>query len=141
DYFINKNANNQNFYRTSLISRRLGVAWDVEGDGTFKVGADAGKYTIPLPGSVTLGAASATTTWERFYTYTGIDPATGAPTGIEQIGDQTTLVNGLAPEKYNVASADLKAPYQYEFQLCAQKLFDNGWSGKLDLGYATLKRT
>lgn len=141
DYFINKNANNQNFYRTSLISPRLGVAWDVEGDGTFKVGANAGKYTIPLPGSVNLGAASATTTWERFYTYTGIDPATGAPTGIEQIGDQTTLVNGLAPEKYNVASADLKAPYQYEFQLYAQKLFDNGWSGKLDLGYATLKRT
>lgn len=140
DYFINKNANGQNFYRRSFLSPRLGLAWDVNGDGTFKIGANAGKYTIPLPGSVNVGAASATTTWERYYTYTGMDPTTKAPTGTDQIGSQSTLVNGLAPKTYNITTGNLKPPYQYEFQVYAQKLFENGWSSKVSLGYSILKR-
>lgn len=141
DYFINKNVNGQNFFRSSILSPRLGVAWDVEGDGTFKIGANAGKYTIPIPSSVNNGAAGASLTWNRYYTYTGRDPNTMAPTGLSQLGPQYTLVNGLAPSKENVATSNLKAPYQYEFQIYAQKLLENGWSTKLDVGYATLKRT
>ncbi|HEX7338525.1 MAG TPA: carboxypeptidase regulatory-like domain-containing protein [Rhodanobacteraceae bacterium] len=141
DYFINKNGAGQNFYRQPILSPRLGVAWDVDGDGTFKIGANAGKYTIPLPGSVNTGAASATTTWQRYYTYTGMDPATKAPTGTRQIGNQVTLVNGLAPQTYNITTGNLKPPYQYEFQVYAQKMLGNAWSGKVSLGYSVLKRT
>ena len=141
DYFINKNVNGQNFFRRPILSPRFGVAWDVDGDGTTKLGANAGKYTIPIPSAVNNGAAGAALTWNEYYTYTGRDPSTQAPTGLTQIGPRDTLVNGLAPASYNVATSNLKAPYQYEFEVYLQHVFANGWSSKVDAGYATLKRT
>lgn len=140
DTFINKNVNGQNFFHLPLLSPRLGVSWDVYGDSSLKLGANAGKYTIPIPSSVNNGAAGAVTQWQRYYTYTGRDPNTQAPTGLSQIGPQLTLINGLAPSKENVATSNIKAPYQYEFQLYAQKALGGSWSGMAEVGYAVLKR-
>ncbi len=140
DTFVNKNVNGQNFWRLPLLSPRLGVSWDVYGDSTMKVGANAGKYTIPIPSSVNNGAAGAVTQWFRYYTYTGRDPNTQAPTGLTQIGPQETLINGLAPSAANVATSNIKAPYQYEFQVYVQKTLGNSWSSLAELGYSSLKR-
>ena len=140
DTFINKNVNGQNFFHLPLLSPRFGVAWDVYGDSTMKIGANAGKYTIPIPSSVNNGAAGAVTMWHRYYTYTGRDPSTQAPQGLTQIGPQETLINGQAPSAYNVATSDIKAPYQYEFQVYLQKTLGQSWSSLVEVGYSSLKR-
>jgi hypothetical protein len=140
DTFINKNVEGQNFLRMPITSPRLGVSWDVHGDSTTKLGVNLGKYALAIPSSVNNGAAGSVYEWYRYYTYTGMDPATKAPTGLAQIGPQSTLINGLAPTAYNVASSNIKAPYQYEFQVYLQQQLGAAWTAQAELGYSSLKR-
>ena len=140
DTFINKNINGQNFLRMPILSPRLGLAWDVNGDSSTKLGVNLGKYALAIPSSVNNGAAGAAYTWYRYYTYTGMDPTTKAPTGLSQIGPQETLVNGQAPTDYNVATSNIKAPYQYEFQVYLQKSLGPNWSSLAEVGFSQLKR-
>jgi hypothetical protein len=140
DMYTNKNVNGQNFMRMPLPSPRLGVAWDVNGDSSTKIGANLGKYGLSVPTSVNAGAAGATYAWWRWYTYTGRDPETQAPTGLTQLGPQSTAINGLSPANYNVASSNIKAPDQYELQVYWQQALKNGWSFNLDTGFSKLER-
>lgn len=140
DTFINKNVNGQNFLRMPITSPRLGVSWDVHGDSSTKLGANLGKYALAVPSSVNNGAAGAVYEWYRYYTYTGMDPNTKAPTGLAQIGPQQVLINGQAPTSYNVATSNIKAPYQYEFQLYLQQRLWHTWTATAEAGYSTLKR-
>ena len=140
DTFINKNVNGQNMWHMPITSPRLGVSWDVYGDSSMKLGANAGKYALAIPSSVNNGAAGAVYEWHRYYTYTGRDPSTQAPLGLTQIGPQSTLINGLAPTANNVATSNIKAPYQYEFQVYMQKSFGPSWSSLAELGFSSLKR-
>ncbi|HEV2682498.1 MAG TPA: TonB-dependent receptor, partial [Rhodanobacter sp.] len=96
DVYTNKNVNGANFMRMPLLTPRLGVAWDVNGDSSTKLGANLGKYGLSVPTSVNAGAAGATYAWWRWYTYTGRDPVTQAPTGLSQLGPQQIAINGLA---------------------------------------------
>jgi hypothetical protein len=138
--YANKNVNGQNFMRMPLFTPRLGLAWDVHGDSSTKLGANLGKYGLSVPTSVNAGAGSATYAWWRWYTYTGRDPVTQAPTGLTQLGPQQTVINGLAPSSYNVASSNIKAPYQYEFQVYWQQALKGSWSFNLEAGFSQLKR-
>jgi hypothetical protein len=140
DVYANKNVNGQDFMRMPLLSPRLGLAWDVNGDSTTKLGANLGKYGLPVPTSVNAGAASAVYAWNSWYTYTGRDPVTQAPTGLTQLGPQMIAINGLAPASYNVASSNIKAPYQYELQVYWQQALKDSWSFNLEGGFAQLKR-
>lgn len=140
DVYTNKNVNGANFMRMPLLTPRIGVAWDVNGDSSTKIGANLGKYGLSVPTSVNQGAASAVYAWQRWYTYTGRDPVTQAPTGLTQIGPQFTAINGLAPASYNVASSNIKAPYQYELQVYWQQALKNNWSFNLETGFSKLKR-
>jgi len=140
DTFINKNVNGQNFLRMPITSPRLGVSWDVDGDSSMKVGANLGKYALAIPSSVNNGAAGAVYEWYRYYTYAGRDGNMQAPTGLNQIGPQQTLIDGQAPTSYNVATSNIKAPYQYEAQVYLQKSFGSNWSSEAELGFSSLKR-
>jgi len=61
---------------------RLGFSWDVHGDSTLKLFGNAGRYYLALPTQVALSIASPVKNYGVYYTYTGIDPATGEPTGL-----------------------------------------------------------
>jgi len=140
DTFINKNVNGQNIWHMPITSPRLGVSWDVHGDSSMKLGANLGKYALSIPSSVNNGAAGAVYEWHRYFTYTGRDPSTQAPTGLTQIGPQSTLIDGLAPSANNVATSNIKAPYQYEFQVYMQNTIGTSWSTLTELGFSSLKR-
>jgi hypothetical protein len=140
DVYTNKNVNGANFMRLPLLTPRLGVAWDVNGDSSTKIGANLGKYGLSVPTGVNAGAAGATYAWHRWYSYTGRDPVTQAPTGLTQLGPQLIAIDGLAPASYNVAASNIKAPYQYELQVYWQQALKNGWSFNLEGGFSQLKR-
>jgi len=140
DVYTNKNVNGANFMRMPLLTPRIGLAWDVNGDSSTKLGVNLGKYGLSVPTSVNAGAAGATYAWWRWYTYTGRDPVTQAPTGLAQLGPQLTAINGLAPASYNVAASNIKAPYQYELQVYWQQALRNNWSFNLETGFSKLKR-
>lgn len=129
--FENKNAVGQTFVESdTLIAPRLGFAWDVNGDSTFKVFGNAGRYYIPVASNTNIRASVAEESTEVWYFLDGIDPDTGLP-----IFDPANVlfpleVNGsrTAPDPRTVAAVNLDPMYQDEFILGFQKQLSSDWS-------------
>ena len=135
DRFTNKN----NFGETYLDAKnqwapRLGFAWDVNGDSSFKVFGNAGRYFLALPNNVAIRGASASTYTREYFTYTGID-ANGGPTGLTPVpridgGSGAYSSNGEYGQPIDVkafAPSDLKNMYQDEFILGMEHALANNW--------------
>jgi outer membrane receptor for ferrienterochelin and colicin len=135
DRFTNKN----NFGETYLDAKnqwapRLGFAWDVNGDSTFKVFGNAGRYFLALPNNVAIRGASASTFTREYFTYTGI-ASDGTPTGLTPVprtdgGSGPYSSNGEYGQPIDVAAfapSDLKNMYQDEFILGMEHALANNW--------------
>jgi outer membrane receptor protein involved in Fe transport len=126
---------------------RIGAVWDVNGDATLKVYGNAGRYHLALPNNVATRAANGSLYTLEYFTYTGIDPVTGAPTGLVNIPvDPNTpytcpgnayavapnLECGDAPDPRTVAAVGLKSHYQDEFIIGLEQAFnaDYSWGAK-----------
>ncbi len=132
DNFKNLNGDGDAYVEVkNQFAPRLGFSWDVNGDSSFKVFGNAGRYFLPLSATVAIRGASASIYADNFYSYTGLDPITGEPQG-------TTLLqanflngeNGLPKDPDSIASFGLKPQYQDEFIAGFQlKLNDNVTAG------------
>lgn len=67
------------------IAPRLGFTWDFMGDGVSKVYGTWGRYYLPMANNTIYRAASGVSDVTTFYTFNGIDPETGIPTGINPV--------------------------------------------------------
>jgi outer membrane receptor protein involved in Fe transport len=87
DQFTNYNPDGVPYLRLTKPqwAPRLGASWDVHGDSSLKVYANAGRYYMAEPANVAIRGAAGSIVTDQYFTYTGIDPATGAPTGLTQI--------------------------------------------------------
>jgi hypothetical protein len=104
----------------------------VNGDASFKVFGSAGRYFLQLPTQVAARAASRSLLTRQDFTYTGIDPKTGVPTGLVQINGPYS-VDGEYNQKKTMQSVvvkDLKSNYQDEVTLG----FEKAWSPDLNFG-------
>jgi hypothetical protein len=128
--FDNRNGEGVSFVDASdLIAPRLGFAWDVKGDSSVKLFGNAGRYYIPVASNTNIRASGTESLVERFFTFTGIDPITGAPLALGgQLGQ--TNVNGslIPPDPATVASTSLDPMYQDEFILGAQWALNETWT-------------
>jgi outer membrane receptor for ferrienterochelin and colicin len=128
-----KNINNEGVAFVDIKNQfapRLGFSWDVFGDSTFKVFANAGRYALPVTANVATRSASADVYAQYYYAYTGIDPTTNAPTGLTAIPNPRTgstavrYLNGedgTAKYAAGYASQSLQPMYQDEYILGFQK--------------------
>lgn len=128
DSFENLNGQGETYVDIkNQFGPRLGFSWDVNGDSTLKVYGNAGRYALPLTPSVAIRGASASLFTRQQFTFTGVDPVTGAPLGIvPRVGStgQLTYINGEFGEPKNpatIASQNLDPMYQDEFILGFQK--------------------
>jgi hypothetical protein len=125
DTFENLNGSGQTFAKVSnQFGPRLGFAWDVNGDSTFKVFGNAGRYALPLMPTVAVRGASASLFTRQEVLFTGIDPVTGAPIGATPVAGTFRYVNGEDGSAKNanaIASKDLDPMYQDEYILGFQK--------------------
>jgi len=133
DAYSNSNGDGEKFIdMKDQIAPRLSFAWDVNGDASFKVYGSLGRYYLQLPTQVAARAASRSTYTQQDFTYTGIDPNTGAPLGLVPINVPFSA-NGEYGQAKNVAAVvdrDLKPNYQDEFTLG----FERAWSRDLNFG-------
>jgi hypothetical protein len=137
EQFKNFNADGQVYVKQrNQLAPRLGVSWDVFGDSTMKIYANAGRYHLALPNNVALRGAAGSSIYSTYYTYTGID-ANGIPTGLTSLADPDNPqvckgVNrypyfsancefGDAPDPKTVAAHDIKAHFQDEYVLGMDK--------------------
>jgi hypothetical protein len=132
DQFTNYNPDGQAYLRLTKPnwSPRLGATWDVYGDSSLKVYANAGRYYLDEPANVAIRGASGSVFTDQYFTYTGIDPATGQPTGLTQIpqghypGVSANNEFGVPPDPRQVTSKNAKAEYQDEYIAGLDKAFD-----------------
>ncbi len=123
---------------------RIGAAWDVHGDSSLKLFANAGRYHLALPNNVALRAASGSLYTLEYFTYTGV-AADGTPTGLVNVpvdqslgytcpGNPNAISSNLecgdAPDPRTVAAIDLKSHYQDEFIIGMEQVL----SGNLSWG-------
>jgi hypothetical protein len=122
---------NVKMYSKGNATPRLGVAWDVHGDSSLKIGATAGEYTEGIPlyfnaygGTPGQGYIHTTTT----YLYSGMG-AGSVPTGLTPVGAvQGSAGSGLhylTPGQFistSAQNAELK-----QFQIYAQQKLGNNW--------------
>jgi hypothetical protein len=130
EQFTNFNGNGQPYARQRhQLAPRLGVSWDVFGDSTLKVYANAGRYHISIPASTAIRGASGSIFTSTVGTFTGVDPVTGAPVGFVQSGTLNYIngENGVSPDPKTVAAKGLKAYYQDEYVLGFDKQLSNDW--------------
>ncbi|QYF94248.1 TonB-dependent receptor [Massilia sp. PAMC28688] len=121
---------NQNDSKTTFldmkaqINPRLAVAWDVNGDSSFKVFGTAGRYSVPIPTHIAVRGAGRSTYTDQYYTYTGID-ANGAPTGLTQLTEPLSGNNEFGQDKVvaTLAALDMKPSYQDELTIGFEKAF------------------
>ncbi len=149
DTFENLNGEGEKYVEIkNQFAPRLGFSWDVFGDSTFKVFANAGRYALPLTSGVATRAASASLFEERYFAYTGVDPATGAPTGLTPVVNPST---GSANVRYlngedgrpkfaaGYAIKNLDPMYQDEYILGFQKQMTDNFSLGVRAIYRDLK--
>ena len=67
------------------IAPRLGFTWDVEGDGESKLYGNYGRYYLPIANNTIYRAAAGVSDTTTYYTFDGIDAATGVPTGLNPV--------------------------------------------------------
>ncbi len=121
--FDNQNGDGVSFVKAdNLLAPRLGASWNVNGDSTFKVYANAGRYYIPVASNTNIRATRIENTTESFYTFTGRDPRTAAPTGLSApIGVSVGDDNPQLPNPGTVADTELKPMSQDEYIIGFEK--------------------
>jgi len=144
EQFSNMNETGTVFVeQKSQIAPRLGVTWDVNGDASLKVFGTGGRYHLQLPANLAVRFAGASLNTERFYTYTGVDPVTGAPLGKVAIGNTISANNefGTSRNPVELAAVDLKAHYQDELTLGFERAINPKWNGGVRFVYRKLQST
>jgi len=135
EQFTNYNGDNEKYAsQRHQLAPRLGVSWDVFGDSSLKVFANAGRYHLAMPNNVAVRGASGSLITYEYFTYTGVDPRTGAPTGLSPVAvdrskgatcPDSNLVSanlecGQSPDPRTVAAKGLKSHFQDEYILGAE---------------------
>lgn len=142
DTFDNRDGFGNTFLKiNNQFGARLGFAWDVFGDSTFKVFGNAGRYSLALTSDVATRGASASVFTRQNFNFTSVDPATGAPRGLTPRGG-LTYINGEfgAPKNpATIADQNLKPMYQDEFILGFQKSLSNNVTLGVKGVYRSLK--
>lgn len=144
EQFENKNGDGETFLKMDdFLSPRLSASWDVFGDATTKIYGSAGRYSLQIPTHVAVRGASRSTLADTYFVYTGVDPVTGAPTGLTQIADVYSANNeyGQAKDPRSVASQNIDPTYQDEFTLGFEQAFLTSYTGGVSLTYRKLKAT
>jgi TonB-dependent Receptor Plug Domain len=127
--FDNKNGDGVSFVKAeNLIAPRLGASWDVNGDSSLKVYANAGRYYIPVASNTNIRMTRGELFEHRFYGYGSRDPLTAAPVGLgPEIGNAQIVGDGSLPNPATVADTKLKPMSQDEFILGFQKALSKDW--------------
>lgn len=135
------------------LDPRIGFSWDMFGDSSFKLFGNAGRYHLATPNQAAIRGASASLNTSEYFTYTGTDPRTGAPTGLASIpliGTSTTICPGTnqispnaecgtAPDPLTTTAQGIKSHYQDEYIAGFEHAFSPAFAWGAKFTYRELK--
>ncbi len=140
--FDNKNGDGESYIKLKKqLAPRLGATWDLKGDSSLKLSASAGRYHVPLPTNVAIRGAGASLFTIQDFVYTGVDQATGAPTGLTAISPIYSNNNELGQSKdpKQVAAQNMKGNYQDEFSMSVEAALSKDLNVGAKFTYRSLK--
>jgi outer membrane receptor protein involved in Fe transport len=140
--FDNRNGDNKTYIKLDRqLAPRLGASWDVKGDSSLAVKASAGRYHVPVPTNVAIRGAGASLFTTQNFVYTGVDPVTGAPTGLTAISPVFSNNNefGQSKDPRQVAAQNMKGNYQDEFATSVEAALSKDLSVGAKFTYRALK--
>ena len=131
EHFNNLNANGESFIEIkNQWAPRLGFAWDVNGDGTFKVFGNAGRYHLPVATNTNARLAGGELFVRDYFRWDGTSlNADGTPANLgAQIGGQEILSDGSIRDVREIVDQDIDPMYQDEFILGFQRQISEHWT-------------
>ena len=140
--FDNQNGDGLSYIKLNKqLAPRLAAVWDMQGDSSSVIKASLGRYHVPLPTNVAVRGAGSSYNARTAYAYTGIDPTTGAPTGLTALGPLYSSNNeyGQAKDPREVAAQNMKGNYQDELAIGIERALMKGWTGSAKVTYRTLR--
>lgn len=144
EQFTNYTSDGKAFIsQKNMIAPRFGMTWDYFGDGTLKLFANAGRYHLPVPSNLSSNLASPLTITSQYFTYTGVDQSTGAPTGLNAISGPYSANNmyGTARDAREIVAIGLKPLSQDEASIGFEKALANNYIFGASLLYRHLNQT
>lgn len=127
--FKNSDTNGVPFVdKKNLFAPRLGASWNVLGDGSIKLYANAGRYFIPVASGSNILLTRTSASETRFYTYQGKEAKTDLPLGMVEIGQAILNGTGRPPNPATVVDPNLKPMNQDEFILGFQQALNKTWN-------------
>lgn len=133
--FDNKNAAGESFAKIdNMWAPRLGLAWDVNGDGEQKVFVNVGRYFLPVANNTNVRLSGNEYDVRRYYTLDGITPgeAFGRPNYTldlgEQIGPDLVNADGSVPDTRAIVDQDIDPMYQDEIILGYEATINEDWA-------------
>ncbi|MCI5106431.1 MAG: TonB-dependent receptor [Pseudomonadales bacterium] len=138
--FNNKNSNGGTFIKvTDQWAPRLGIAWDVNGDGSSKLFANFGRYHLPIASNTNIRLSGSELFTEDWYTLGGaIDPTTGAVPLGDQIGPTNVYGDGSIPDVETTIDTGIEPMYQDEFIVGYETELGDGYVGSVTYTYRDL---
>ena len=137
DQMENFTGGGEGFLDLSVFSPRVGLSWDVNGDSSLKIGANVGRYTLPIPSTLAYLVASQSTYYVNYYTVDGIN-ADGTP--VNPTLGYSYGYKDRQPALETIASRNLKNTIQDEFQVYVQQQLTPTWSFLGQASFHDLKR-
>lgn len=145
EQFENRNGDKQKFMDIKdQVAPRFAASWDVNGDSTFKVFGTAGRYFVQVPTNISVRGASRSLFTTQSFTYTGVDPATGAPQGLRPLAPAPFSTNNeyfQVKHPNTVAATNLKPTYQDEITLGFERALSRDMTFGARATYRTLRST
>lgn len=142
--YENRNGLNEAFInQKNQIAPRFAAALDANGDGSLKLFGTAGRYFIQIPTHLAVRGASPSLNTSQIYGFSGVDPVTGAPTGLVKISDPLSGNNeyGQPKDVKQLTATNLKPTYQDEITLGMEKALSRNVNFGARLTYRKLKST
>jgi hypothetical protein len=160
DHYINNNNAGVAFVNMkNQWEPRLGFSWDVNGDSSFKIYGNAGRYYLALPTNAAERAATASVYVSQYFAYSGINAdgtpiltnCTAATTGNTRIDGTgncaiTSIASpdgetGLAKDPKQVTAANLRPMYIDQYNIGFDKQLNENWTYGASISYRDLKTT
>jgi len=138
--YDNVNTDGDSFLKVSgQWSPRVGIAWDIDGDGESKVFANYGRYFLPVAGNTNVRLAGGELSTTEYFTYTGrVADRTNAPILGEKLGETYFYDNGITPNPKSIVDNDIEPMYKDEIILGYQTMLSEDWSGSVKFTHSRL---
>lgn len=139
--FNNRNSNGDSFIKVSnQWAPRLGIAWDVRGNGASRLFLNFGRYHLPIASNTNIRLAGGELFTEDWHTLGSAIAADGSVTLGARIGGTNVYSDGTVKPPEEIVDTGIKPMYQDELILGYQTEFLEHYRGSLTYTYRNLGR-